>query len=183
MRYPALITALAGAALLTGCSSLISLNPFVAETAGIADPALVGTWKSAASGDKGQIVIERRGTLYAIGIEGGDGKPMHFEGRLERVGDAELMDVVSTDDHDLAIPVHLAVRLWPSAGELKWAYLDSDWLRAQAKLALATQPSSGDTLITTPGDAAAQFLKQFGADSRAYSGEPNRLVKVPVIRP
>jgi hypothetical protein len=56
-------------------------------------------------------------------------------------------------------------------------YLESDWLKAQAKQALATQPSGGDTLITTRGDAVPQFLKKFGADPRAYTGEPNRLVK------
>jgi hypothetical protein len=177
MRYPALILALAGAALLTGCSSLISLNPFVADAQTVTDPALVGTWKSADASEKGRLAIEQRGSVYAIRMEG-DEKPMHFQGRLTRVGDAELMDVACTDEHDLAVAVHLVVRLWPSAGRLKWAYLDSDWLRAQAKQALATQPSGGDTLITTPGDPVPQFLKKFGADPRAYSGEPNQFVKV-----
>jgi hypothetical protein len=176
MRYAALILALAGAALLTGCSSLISLNPFVADGQTATDPALVGTWKVADSDEKGRVAIEQHGSTYAIRFEG-DEKPMHLQGRLTRVGDAELMDVISTDEHDLAIPVHLVVRLWPAAGKLNWAYLDSDWIRAQAKQALATQPSGGDTLITTPGDPVVQFLKKFGADPRAYSGEPNRWVK------
>jgi hypothetical protein len=176
MRYPAMILALACAALLTGCSTLISLNPFVAASQAVADPALVGTWKSTDSDDKGRIAIEQRGSVYAIRMEGSD-KPMNFQGRLTRVGDAELMDVVGTDEHDLAVAVHLVVRLWPSADTLKWVYLESDWLKAQAKQALATQPSGGDTLITTRGDAVPQFLKKFGADPRAYTGEPNRLVK------
>jgi hypothetical protein len=176
MRYPAMILALACAALLTGCSTLISLNPFVTGPQAVTDPALVGTWKSTDNDDKGRVTIEQRGPVYAIRFEGFD-KPMSFQGRLTRVGDAELMDVVSTDDHDLAVAVHLVVRLWPSAGTLKWVYLESDWLKDQAKQALATQPSGGDTLITTPGDAAAQFLKKFGADPRAYTGEPNRLAK------
>jgi hypothetical protein len=176
MRYPAMILALAGAALLTGCSSLISVNPFVEDGQTAGDPALVGTWKAAAPGDKGQIAIEQRNSVYAIRFEA-DGKTLHLEGRLTRVGDAELMDVVSTEEHDLAIPVHLAVRLWPSANSLKWAYLDSDWIRAQAKQALATQPSDGNTLITSLGGALAQFLKKYGADPRAYSGSPDQLVR------
>jgi len=176
MRYPALILALAGAAALTGCSSLISLSPFVADTQTAADPALVGTWKGTGGDEKGRMVIEQRGSMYALRIEG-DGKPMHFQGRLTRAGDAELMDIVCTDEHALAIPVHLVVRLWPSAGALKWVYLESDWLKGQAKEALATQPSGSDTLITTPGDPVVQFLKKFGADQRAYSGEPNQFVK------
>jgi hypothetical protein len=176
MRYSAMILALAGAAMLTGCSTLISLNPFVAAAQAVSDPALVGTWKDPSGDGKGRIVIEQRGPVYAIRFEG-DSPQMHFEGRLTRVGDAELMDVVSTEGHDLAVAVHLVVRLWPSAGTLKWVYLESDWLKDQAKQALATQPSGGDTLITTPGDAVAQFLKKFGADPRAYSGEPQQLVK------
>jgi hypothetical protein len=178
MRHPALILAFASAALLTGCSKLISLNPFVADAQAAADPALVGTWKGTGSDEKGRMAIEQRGSVYAIRIEG-DAKPIHLEGRLTRVGDAELMDVTTADEHDLAVAVHLVVRLWPSAGALKWAYLDSDWLRAQARQALATQPSDGNTLISAPGDAAARFLKKFGGDPRAYSGEPNQLVRVP----
>ncbi len=176
MRYPAIIVALIGAVLLTGCSTLISLNPFVAASQTVSDPAIVGTWKTADKDDKGRIVIEQQGSVYVIRFEGMD-EPIILQGHLTRVGDAELMDVVNTESHDLAVPVHLVVRLWPSASTLKWVYLESDWLKDQARQALSTQPSNSDTLITTPGDAVPQFLKKFGADARAYSGEPSQLVK------
>lgn len=153
----------------------------MADASTTTDPALLGAWKTTESGDPSVLWIRQKGPLYTIRYDGedkdGKAESARFEGRLTRVGDAELMDIVSTDEKDFAVAVHMVVRLWPSAGKLKWVYLDSDWLRAQARQALATQPSGGDTLITTPGDPVAQFLKKFGADPRAYSGEPNEWVR------
>jgi hypothetical protein len=178
MRYPSMILALAGAALLTGCSSLISLNPFVADGQTATDPVLAGTWRSTDNSDKDLVVIQQDGSTYKIHYSDGKSTSLDFDGSLVRVGDAELMDIVSTGDTSFSIPVHMVVRIWPDAGTMKWAYLDSDWLRQQAKQSLATQPSGDRTLITTPGDPVVQFLNQYGADSRAY-GKQNLFVRVP----
>jgi hypothetical protein len=175
MRYAALVLALAGAALLTGCSSLISLNPFVADGQTTTDPRLVGTWIGAGSDDKSGMAIQQKGPIYTIHYSD-EKDSIDFECRLTRVGDAELMDVITTSGLAFGIPVHMAVRVWPESGKLKWVFLESDWFRQQAKQSLATQPSSDATLITTQGDPVVQFLKKFGADARAY-GETNVLVK------
>ena len=53
MRYAAMILALAGAVLLTGCSSLVSLDPFVTEEAAASDPNLAGLWQA---GDKDLLI-------------------------------------------------------------------------------------------------------------------------------
>lgn len=171
MRNPALILALSGAALLTGCSSLISLNPFVTDAQAISDPALVGIWKDAGTDDKDRVTIQQKGTIYTIHYSDGKSESADFEGRLVRVGDAELMDIISTGDDAFAVHVHLVARFWPAAKTLQWAYLDSAWLRTQAKQSLTTQPAGDRTLITTEGDAVVQFLKKFGADSRAYGNQ------------
>jgi hypothetical protein len=168
MRNPAFILALTGAAVLTGCSSLISLNPFVTDAQAISDPALVGTWKGTDDDGPDRVTIQQKGSIYTIHYSDGKSGTADFEGRLVRVGDAELMDIISTGDDAFSVNVHLVARFWPAAKTMQWAYLDSDWLRTQAKLSLATQPAGDRTLITTQGDAVVQFLKKFGADSRAY---------------
>lgn len=176
MKYAALTLALAGAALLTGCSSLISLNPFVTDAQAVSDPVLVGTWRAPDKDDKDFIVIQQSGSAYKIHYSDGKSTALDFEGRVIRVGDAELMDLVSAGDDSFSAHVHMALRLWPQAGTLQWAWLQSDWLKDQAKQTLATQPSGDRTLITTPGDPVYQFLKKFGADSKAY-GETTSFVR------
>lgn len=169
MRYPAFILALVCAALLTGCSSLISLNPFVTDAQATIDPALLGTWKDADSGsdDKSTVAFQQKGSIYTIHYSDGDKATADMVGRLTRVGDAELMDIASTGEDAFCVNTHLVARFWPAGKSLRWAYLDSDWIRAQAKQSLTTQPSGDRTLITTEGDAVGQFLKKFGADPRA----------------
>ena len=44
MRFPSLVLALASAVAMTGCSSLVSLNPFVTDPDAVLDPALAGVW-------------------------------------------------------------------------------------------------------------------------------------------
>jgi hypothetical protein len=62
-------------------------------------------------------------------------------------------------------------------GGLKWVFLDSDWLKDKAKQTLGTQAAGDRTLITAKGAAVAEFLKKFGADERAYSGEMKQWVR------
>ena len=177
MRYPTLMLALAGASFLTGCSSLISLNPFVADGQTAADPRLVGTWKGAGPDSNDQYSIAQKGALYTVHYWDGTSPSANFEARLTRIGDAEILDIICTDDHPFTVPVHMLARVWPDEGQLRWVLLDGDWLRQQARQALVTQETGDRTLITTQGEPAAQFLKKFGADDRAY-GQITELVKV-----
>jgi hypothetical protein len=179
MRYPALILALAGAALLTGCSSLISLDPFVTEDQAASDPNLLGVWQGAGGDDKDLTVIRQKGSAYTIRYFGNDkDMSLGFEGRLLRVGDAEFMDLASTNDDSFAIPVHMLARVWLDGGALKWVFLDSDWFKDQARQVLGTRAAGDRTMITAKSEAMAQFVKKFGADPRAYSGEMKEFVRV-----
>jgi hypothetical protein len=178
MRYPAMILALAGAVLLTGCSSLVSLDPFVPEDQAVGDPSLVGLWQDGGSGDKDFVAIRQKGSAYSIRFFGDDKDvSLGFEGHLLRVGDAELMDLVSTNDTTFNIPAHMVVRIWTEDGGLRWVFLDSDWLKDQAKQTLGTQTAGDRTLIAARGAAPAEFLKKFGADEKAYSGDMKRWVR------
>jgi hypothetical protein len=167
-----MILALAGAAMLTGCSSLVSLAPFVTQDQAAGDPALEGLWQGGGGDDKDVMLIRQKGSAYSIRYFGkGKGKGIDFEGYLSRVGDAELMDL-STSGNDasrLGLPVHMVARVWTDGGRLKWVFLDSDWLKDQAKQTLGAQASGDRTLITAKGDAVVEFLKKYGAGEKAYS--------------
>jgi len=175
MRYPTLILALTGASFLTGCSSLVSLNPFIADGSAT-DAGLIGAWKNADPKNEDMYLIKQDGASYAIKYIGEKNDVSNFRAQLAKIGDAEFLDLVTADDTPFTVPVHVLVRVWPGDDKMQWAFLDSDWMRQQAKQSLATQENSDRTLITHQGDAVAQFLKKFGTDDRAH-GEAVDLVK------
>jgi hypothetical protein len=78
------------------------------------------------------------------------------------------MQIVTTNEDPFQVPVYVAVRVWPSADTLRWAFLDSDWMKEQAKPQVAAQPAGDRTLLTASGTAVRSFLTKFGADSQAY---------------
>src|SRR5476651_775218 len=96
MRFPSLVLTLAGAMLMTGCSSLVSLNPFVTDKDAVLDNALAGMW----SGDHdGEIyTIRQEGAGYVIAYMDQSSQVIQFQARLMKAGEAELLDLVSTNE-------------------------------------------------------------------------------------
>jgi len=176
MRYPMMILALAGASFLTGCSSLISLNPFITDAQATTDARLAGTWKHPNADDKDSFTIEQKGSRYIVKFTD-KSETTTLEGRVARIGDQEYMDLIDTDDNPFVVPVHMLIRIWMSDGRLQWAFLDSNWLRDQVRDLVPTQENNDRTLITTQGSAITDLLQKFGSEERAH-GDTNDLVKV-----
>jgi len=156
---------LAGAVAMTGCSSLVFLNPFVTDPDAVLDPALAGVWSS----DNGDAtyVIRQDGRGYAITcVE--KSEAIRFQAKLMKAGEAELLDLMPAEDNAFQLPVHTLVRVWPGGNSLRFAFLDSGWLREQAAKQLATAQTGDRTLITAPGEAVRSFLLKSGADEKAY---------------
>jgi len=174
MKLTSMVLTLACALALTGCSSLLSLNPFVTDDQAAADSALIGTWTD--SQDGSVYVIRQDGKAYAITYTDGSSPAAKFEARLLKAGDAELLDLVSANDDPFQIPAHLIVRVWTDGSTMRWAFLDSDWFKQLAAQQLAVQASGDRKLITAPGEAVRQFLLKWGADDRAYD-KPTALQK------
>jgi len=174
MKIASLMLALAGALCLTGCSDLVSMEPFVTEKQSVADPNLAGTWKT---NDKDLFIVEQNGSQYTITYTSKEGSTK-FDALLLRVGDAEILDIVPSDSGILQIPVHAAVRVWPSGNELQWKFLDSKWLREQASSLLLSRPNEHGTLLLAPGEAVHNFLVKYAADAKAYEGEVSVLTRV-----
>jgi len=72
----------------------------------------------------------------------------------------------------------IAAHTPPDDTKLRIAFLDSQWLRAQASGQLAVQALEGRLLITSPADQVTRFLLTYGGDDRAY-GKPVVLTKHP----
>ena len=170
MKLTSMLTALAALAVLTGCESaapsLLSLEPVANAQDTAIDPALLGTWEE--QGDKDPVAVIRQGDSggYQIAVLSG-GSTMNFQAQLFRVGDAEFLDLAPAEDNDFRIPGHAIVRLWISNGLLRWAFLDSDWLKQQTG-GLATHSGDGKMQLFSSAAAVRAFIAANGVNDKAY---------------
>ena len=151
---------------LTGCSSLVSLHPFVGEQQAVFDPALAGAWGPA--GEDEFYFIRQDGNGYAIRhVEGSH--TTKFSAQLFKSGDLRILDLVADSEDPFQVQVHTPLRVWADGRTLRFATLDSAWLKDNAQKLLATENVGDRVLITAPGDAVLRFLIGYGASDQAYS--------------
>ena len=171
MRFAMILAAAAGALVLGGCDSpaLISMGPAVTEQGAVFDTSLLGTWEAKQGGD---LCVLRRGegNAYVVTYVS-DGSARKFEGRLFPAGQARVMDLSPQDSDDFQISGHALVRILSSGDTLRWAYLDTDWLRQRAAGELASRQREGGKLVlTAPTAPLAAFLANYADDVRAHGG-------------
>jgi|ERR1700733_640751 len=165
---------LAGVITLTGCSTLVSLNPFVTDKEAVMDPALLGTWTNEDGTDTYR--ISQDGEDYAIRYLSGSSDAYQFKARLMVAGDIKLLDLFSANEDAWQLPVHTAVRVRTEGGSLSLAFMESGWLKVQASQQVATVPLNDRTLITAPSEAVRDFLVNAAADPEACD-EPEVLTR------
>jgi hypothetical protein len=173
MKPLLLSLALAGAIALTGCSSLVSLNPFVTDKEAVMDPALVGTWTNPEGTDT--YSISQDGAGYAIRYSSGSDVYL-FKAQLMMAGDAKVLDLVSANEDAWQLPFHTPVRVWIEGDTLRVAFLQSDWLKQKASEQVPTVAIDDKTLITASSEAVRDFFMGAGSDPEAC-GEPDVLTR------
>jgi hypothetical protein len=157
--------ALTGAMFLTGCSTLVSLNPLVTDKEATADQSILGVWTT--KNDEGTYIVKLNGGVYSIRYIDKDQSVQLFEGKMLRVGDAKFLDLIPKNDAPFHLPVHSIMRVWTEGATLRMAFLNSDWLKAQAAQQLPTQVVDGRTVITAPSEALRAFVEKAGLDPKA----------------
>jgi hypothetical protein len=170
MKLTSMLATLGAFAILTGCESvaptLLSVEPVATAKDTAIDPALLGTWEE--PGEKDMLCVVRQGEQggYQIAVVSGT-SVMSFQAQLLTVGDAEFLDLAPAEENEFRIPGHAVIRLWISAGSLRWAFLDSDWLKQQTT-ALATHDGDGKMQLFAPTAAIRAFITANGANDKAY---------------
>jgi hypothetical protein len=165
MRISQLVLALAGTLLCAGCSEMVSLHPFVADSDAIQDARLPGVWLD---GDDPMYIVRPDGNGYTIS-QSDKSSPVIYKlkAKMLRVGDARILDLTPADEDAFQIAAHTPLRVWIEGATLRLAFLDSKWLQEKASEQLATQV--GDRLlITSPQEDVRRFLLTYGGDDRAY---------------
>jgi hypothetical protein len=175
MKLTSILPALA-CVLCAGCSTLPSLDPFVSEGEAVTDKAIEGTWQNAKGDDT--YIVRRDGIGYTIAYLSGNTAPVRFRALLARMGTTELLDLTAADPSAFQIPAHYLVRVWPEDGTLRWAFLDSDWMKEQAGRLLPTRKLDDSTLIAASPEAVRALMWKHAADDRA-AGDIQTLLRVP----
>ena len=168
MKLTSMLLVLAGALILTGCDTpaLLSLEPVVTDQDAAFDPTLLGTWEADHGNDL--CIIRRDGdTGYAITHVSG-GSVRQFSARLFRVGEASVLELTPEGTDDFQIAGHAVVRIWTGGGTLRWAYLDTEWLRKQAAQLLPNRADDKRMVLTAPGAAVRAFVAKYGVDDKAH---------------
>ena len=165
MRIFQVVVALAGTLLCTGCSEMISLHPFVADSEAVQDARLPGVWLD---GDDPMYIVRPDGNGYTISLSDKSSPAVYkLKAKMLKVGDARILDLTPADEDAFQIAAHTPLRVWIDGATLRVAFLDSQWLREKAGAQLVTQ--AGDRLlITSPQEDVTRFLLTYGGDDRAY---------------
>ncbi|HYW48773.1 MAG TPA: hypothetical protein VE959_38265 [Bryobacteraceae bacterium] len=168
----ALATVAAAAVGMTGCDSpsLLSLDPFVTRDAAVFDAGLLGTWTEGAKDDSDLCIIRPGADAgYRITYVGG-AAAQQYDALMFSVGDARILDLSPANSDDFSIAGHVPVRVWIEGSQLRWSYLDSEWLREQAGRQLAVRSLEKRMLLSAPGAATRSFLTKYAADEKAHGG-------------
>jgi hypothetical protein len=171
MRFLMILAAVASTLVLAGCDNpaMISMEPAVSAQEAVFDASLLGTWEVEGK-QGGDLCILRRGDGNAYDVTYvSDGSARKFEGRLFQAGQARVMDLAPQDSDDFQVPGHALIRILSSGVTLRWAYLDSDWLRQHAAAELASRPrDGGKLLLAAPAAPLAAFLVKYAGDDQAH---------------
>jgi len=172
MKSKPMIALLIVAGLLTGCSDIVSLNAPIQDSEAVIDASLEGIY---AAGEDVCIIRKPVGGVYRILYseapeEGypGTAEARQFEGRLMKTQSAEVLDVVSDRGDEFHAPVHLWARVWPGAKELRWSWLDSEWLKGRARAELGTQETDSRMILTSPASTLRSFIDRYAGDEQAH---------------
>ena len=158
--------------MLTGCEgistpSMLSLESAVTDRDAVPDVPLAGAWESSNSDQVCLIHKEKDGAFSVVYLSGES--PLSLKGRLFRAGEAMILELTPEKNDDFSVPGHSFARIWVAGSTLRWAFMDSDWLKAQLGALPSYTPPDRNTLLLANGPAVRAALEKLAADERALS--------------
>jgi len=166
MKKVPLAAGLLAALLACGCGDLLSLHPLYTGQDRVLDPALEGRWENADN----LLTVTRDGIAYQVTLKPktSPSQPQEFEMRLLDLGGVRMADIIPTD----GMLGHMFLRVYVAGDELRFAFLDSAWLRQRIRHE-EVQVAKGNTqavLIARTPELRKQ-VKKYVAVAQAYDDE------------
>lgn len=164
MRTYYLVLVLTGLTLLTGCTSLLSVFPLATAETQVFDEGLLGAWTNQ---DQDVFLIRRgEGQAYHVTYAPKDGSPLQFEGYLVSVGCVRMLDLTLKKTPEFTIAGHFFVRIELTGDTLRFAFMDSEWLRKQ----IDPLTEERDLTLLTSREVR-QTVARYACEPQAYSDE------------
>lgn len=160
---------------LTGCLDLLSVHPLATPETAVADAALPGMWTSAESDADASALVRAIPGASAWDViwipRDTDEAPVRFRAALVRLNGRLILDLVRADRPDMGVSTHFFFLYQRDQDTLRLAWLDSEWLRAEAtRPGVIPHTLSGTRpVLTAPPAALAAFFARTAADPRAVS--------------
>jgi hypothetical protein len=154
----------------TGCGELPSVEGLANKDNTVFDAAFVGSWNAGDAVIIVQAGEEKSYRIHWLGTDGNKDTPelVRMEGRLVRLGEQRILDLNAAEPSAFSVPCHVFLRIRPVKDGLKVQFVDSKWIREQAKSSgLASFVSDGHPVLTVPAAQLSAFLVKFGFDERA----------------
>lgn len=163
MRHITLSILLGAALLNAGCSSLVSLRPAASAEEAVSVPSLAGTWVDKEDKDF-YVVREKTPGVYEIRYDN-----EKFEAIAFTIGAARYLDVRPLSEYPFQVPAHAIVRFWLNGAELRWGFVDSEWIRARvAERKLAAVMVEKTMVLTDTTENVRAVLAEHGGSELAY---------------
>ncbi len=176
VRTISCIVALASLVMLIGCVDLMSVHPLATNETTVLDTTLVGEWvHSDEDGVTVAWIRQRSPSSKDYDIlwipAKPDEAPLRLNGRLVRIGDRLIFDLVKTERPEMAVPGHFFMLVDKQPDQLRLGWLDSEWLRGRvvAQSKLTHVMVDGKPVVTAQSAEVAAFLSEFGFDPKAVS--------------
>jgi hypothetical protein len=182
MKSPATVFILISVLFVSGC--VHSLNPLYTESDLTSDPALVGTWIDAETGESWTI-SDCEMLKYSLVHIDSDGRRGEYDARLVRVGDKLFLDTMpvkaSTEQNDLYrnrfIGMHTFVHVVIKNSTIQISYLEPRWLKdfvADNPTAVRHEKTNGEIILTSSPKETQKFLLEHMTARGAFS-QPSEL--------
>jgi hypothetical protein len=156
-----------GLALATaGCGDLISLHPLCAPGDRVLEAALEGRWEN----EDNVLTVTRAGSAYEVALRGKTAPiaEQEYEVSLLELGGVRMADLVLSSGEI----GHMFVRVRVKEGDLRFAFLDSAWLRQRLPHE-AAEVAKGNTLavLVAPTGELRKQIEKYVRVAEAYDDE------------
>jgi len=180
MRHIAILAALAGTVITTGCGVTLSVNRLYTDKDLVSDFPLEGKWTDEKAEDIWEV---RKDDDGFVAVQLGKGESGEVSIHVVRIGQTRFLDIANKNTSALDIEGHLFMRVRLEGEELAIESLNWEWLKdkaAQAGLGSfeSERKEGGMWTLTAPTADLQKFIALYANEPKAFQVDIGRWHRV-----
>lgn len=147
---------------MTGCGDLLSLHALYTNQDHVFDSALEGRWED----DDDLLTVERAADGYNVILQSkkDPSEPAKYQVRLVDLAGVRFADLLPEDQIG-----HMFLKVAVTGGQLRVAFLDSEWLRQRVRHEEADiENGRKRAVLTLPTPELRRLVAKYAAEPKAY---------------